>query len=145
MKLQFTSKSKEIAKKFAEHIKAERKLDSATLEKDGVYTVEYSIANCCEVKTEPCSPTYEDLSNVVNYVMREMQYQVNWLSAEISYLFEAMYKHSQGHLPPISGAEKMKKAIEVLGIGGDYDVQKPIIYASAKHGVSMDVDISFKK
>jgi hypothetical protein len=148
MKIQFTAKNKALAEKFANHIKAERNLDSATTEKDGKFFVEYSIADYCEKTTscEPCAPTMEDLSRLANFLFQEMQYQMNWLWAEIDWIANRLYKHeSNGHLPPINGAEKMKKAIDVLGIGGDYEVQKPVIYASTRLGQSIEVDLSAKK
>ncbi len=155
MKLQFISKSKAVAEKFSKHIKTDRQLDSETVEKDGQFTVEYSIADYCDNKTtmaggvscEPCGPSWDDLSNLAQYIFREMQYQTNWLSAELSYLEHAFYSHQKGHLPPISGAEKMQKALTVLGIGEDYEVQKPVVWvqASLGGGRSLEVDFSAKK
>jgi len=135
MKLQYKSKFEKFAKDFATHIKAERQLDSTITEQDGVYTVEYSIADYCGEKSEsgdkPCNPTFDDLSRWARYIFDEIQYQSNWFAARISYVENEFYRHiSSGHLPPIEGPEKMQKAIDALGIGGDYKVEKRTVYAS---------------
>ncbi len=146
MKLQFTSKDAKIAASFANHLKAERSLASTTTVSDkGIHTVEYSIADCCVPTKEPCSPTYADLSNVVSYVLKEMQYQNNWLSSQISYLSEQFYQHSKGHLPPIMGAEKMENALKTLGVGGDYEVRKPVLYSQASLRGGIEVDFPHAK
>lgn len=141
MKLQFKSKFEKIAKEFAAHIKAERQLESTIAEKDGSYTVEYSIADYCGEKVSdsctPCAPTYDDLSRVASYILQEVQYQTNWLYARIAGLENEFYGHVyNGHLPPIQGPEKMAKAISVLGLDGDYEVKKRQVYAS-----TLDIDL----
>ena len=147
MKFTFVSQSKESAEKFSAHIKSERKLDSSVTEKDGKFHVEYSIADCCydQPKTGECctpTPSYDDLSRMASYIFKEMQYQMNWLWAEISYLRNSFYQHvDNGHLPPIKGAEKMEKALTALGIGGDYEVKKPVIYSSASTGKGILLDL----
>lgn len=149
MKFQFTSKSKDSATKFASHIKAERGLDSSVSEKDGKFFVEYSTADCCyeqpAVSTStPCGPTYEDLHHLASYIVRELQYQTNWLWAELDYLSDTFYKHKQGHIPPINGAEKMKKALSTLGIAEDYEIIKPVIFASKNEDLNLDFPESKK-
>lgn len=141
MKLQFVSQSKNVAEKFAEHIKTERSLSSTITEKDKVYTVEYSIADYCQKDAACCEPKpicQEDLSQLAGYIFREMQYQNNWLLGIITSLENAFYNHiTRGHLPPIEGPEKMEKAIEALGISGDYKVEKRVVWAS-----EMEFDIT---
>jgi len=143
MKFTFASQTKEQAEKFAGHIKAERQIDSSISEKDGKFFVEYSLADCCYDKPTsscetPCTPSYDDLSRVTSYIFKEMQYQVNWLWAEIQYISSRFYAHQEGHLPPIKGADKMEKALNTLGIGGDYEVIKPVVYARANGGLEVD-------
>jgi|SRR6478736_10528209 len=156
MKFKFTSKSKAQAEKFQKYIKADRNLDATLAEKDSKFHVEYSIADYC-----PSTPSTTEahceyvkvddlqclLSQYAQYFYQEMQYQFNWVWSELEYIEQAFYNHQKGHLPPISGAEKMQKALDVLGVGGDYEVQKPIVWvqASKKQGASVEVDISAKK
>lgn len=57
--------------------------------------------------------------------------QVRYIYQELSYMREALYGHiSNGHLPPIEGAERLSKALKVLGLDGDYEVKKQVIYAN---------------
>jgi len=138
MKFQFTSKSKAVAEKFAQSIKADRNIDSSLTEKDGTVTVEYSTADYAEPAREATAVTYADLESMCSYLYREMQYQTNWLSSAVSELDNALWKHrTEGHLPAIIGPEKMQKAIEALGLAGDYEVQKRVVYAS---NASIEVD-----
>jgi hypothetical protein len=100
--------------------------------------------DCGEPDYMEADDVMEMLCEFSNYFYNEMQYQMNWVWAELDYIENAFYKHvSQGHLPPINGAEKMQKALDALGIGSDYEVQKPIIYAAKSN--SFEVDISAKK
>jgi len=89
----------------------------------------------------------ELLHEYAHYFYQEMQYQMNWVWAELDYLAQSLYNHQKGHLPPINGAEKMQKALDVLGIGSDYEVQKPIVWvqASKSSPASLEIDISAKK
>lgn len=167
MKLKFTSQSKATAEKFQKYIKTDRNLDSTITDKDGKFYVEYSVANVkmpakkvtanmitpdkCDTAgvamvEQPQYMEYDEvmdcMSELASYFYQEMQYQMNWIWAEIDYIENAFYQHvSSGHLPPINGADKMTKALDVLGLSGDYQVQKPIIYASVKNKVpTMDLD-----
>ncbi len=163
MKFKFTSKSKSQAEKFQKYIKADRNLESTISDKDGKFYVEYSIA---EIKLPEkkvvanigdnsvcASPQYMDYEEVMccmndfaSYFFQEMQYQFNWVWAEIDYIENAFYQHvSNGHLPAINGAEKMEKALTALGIGGDYEVKKPVVYANTKYGTTAEVDITASK
>lgn len=104
------------------------------------------LQKCCEEEEEEGvdeEDVQEMLSQMANYIFREMQYQTNWLAAEIAYIENALYKHvSSGHLPPINGADKLQKALEVLGISGDYEVRKPVVFASTRNGIEASVDIT---
>ncbi len=164
MKFKFTSKSKTQAEKFQKYIKADRNLESTISDKEGKFYVEYSVAdikfpakkaeaNMMEPTkcADSCTPQYMEydevmccLSDLASYFYQEMQYQMNWIWSELDYIENAFYKHvSSGHLPPINGAEKMQNALTALGLGGDYEVQKPVIYASKTD--SFEVDFSAKK
>ena len=62
-----------------------------------------------------------------SYLQNSMEY----LNQRISDLWQQLFAHiDNGHLPPIEGADKMKKALKVLGLDGDYQVQPKVIYSS---------------
>lgn len=79
-------------------------------------------------------PSYEDLYKEADALWRQiadmrasMDDALYKMRREIYDMFS---QHIDGHLPPVMGPEKMQKAIEALGIGGDYQVQKRYVYAS---------------
>ncbi len=83
-------------------------------------------------------------SSFATYIFNEMQYQMNWMSSQIDSIANAFYQHtSNGHLPPINGADKMNGALKALGIAGDYQVQKPIVYASTSKTKVPTMDLDF--
>lgn len=149
MKFNFTSKSETLAKKFQDSIKKDRNLESSIFEKDGIFTIEYSIAGMMdeEEKKKDCSSetqefaTKEGVMNMVSMLVSEMDYQRNWLLNEIDSIAKAFYMHLDGHLPAIKGAEKMQNAINTLGIGGDYEIRKSTIWASRKDSQVIDVSL----
>ena len=64
----------------------------------------------------------------------------------ISYLEDGFYDwaydhQSNGHLPKILGAGKMEKALDKLGLSDDYDVRKPVVYASISNGKGLTAEI----
>lgn len=153
MKFKFTSKSKQVAEKFQQYIKADRNVESSLVEKDNKFHVEYSVADYCETKTADANCEYlklcdfqDVMSRYAQYFFQEMQYQFNWVWAEIDNLYSAFYDHKKGHLPPINGAEKMEKALTALGIAEDYEVMKPIVWvqASRRNPAGIEIDISAK-
>lgn len=78
---------------------------------------------------ESCSK--EDLNQVVDVVYRISENLYAYISRIDEYYWKMFSEHtSNGHLPPILGAEKMDAALKTLGINKDYDVQKKVIYAS---------------
>lgn len=160
MKFKFTSKNKSFAEKFQQYIKADRDLDSSLEEKDGKFYVEYSIADysqdTCEKNKaddgEECEFIKKDdlrcmFSAFSQYLLKEVQYQMNWVYSELEYLEERFYNHKKGHLPPINGAEKMQNALDALGIGQDYEVRKPVVWvqASNKSSPTLEIDLSANK
>ena len=158
MKFIFTATNKSQAEKFQSHIKTDRSLESTVAEKDGKFLVEYSIPDVSFASTDLIKAEDEEgekeesvckedvqemLSSLAQYLYKEIQYQFNWIWSEVAYLENAFYKHaSNGHLPPIVGADKLQKALEILGVGGDYEVRKSVIYAATKNGTQIDVDIT---
>ena len=67
-----------------------------------------------------------------SYMLNDLSYQFQYLQQSISDLYATLYKHMDPstHLPSVSGADQMQKAVDALGLGGSYDVQKRVIYAS---------------
>lgn len=62
------------------------------------------------------------------------------------HLYKTISDHNAGHLPKILGAEKMQNALEVLGIDGDYELEKPTIYVRANQGGNIfDIDLKLSK
>jgi hypothetical protein len=55
--------------------------------------------------------------------------------------YNMMSAHKDGHLPPINGPEKMNKALSVLGLDGDYQVEKRTIYASKNRRLN-DIEVT---
>jgi len=92
-----------------------------------------------EIKANPAEITNLD---EVRSCLDSMNYKFSYLVDEINYIYkytqrleELFYQHiTNGHIPPISGPEKMSKAIKVLGLDGDYEVNKKQIWAS-KNGI----------
>jgi hypothetical protein len=95
---------------------------------------------------------------VANLSSDELDERMSYVWRDISALYEKIYqlrndlyneiytfinKHEEGHLPKIQGPEKMQKAIEAIGLGGDYEVMKRVIYAS--NGARDEEVIEFRK
>ena len=142
MKFSFNFKNESLASKFQEALK-ERNAESieSTVSEDGTISVSYAISNCEEVKSscdeeDVDKKIYSALSEFAEYFMREMQWQVNWLTSEIDYLYSMMYEHKQGHLPKVNSPSQMEAALKVLGLDGDYDVMKKVVYA--KNGMKIN-------
>lgn len=67
----------------------------------------------------------------------------NYIDNTVEYIYEWIHEHQEGHLPKINGADRMTKALDVLGISGDYIVEKPIIWA--KNGNSITATVEYIK
>jgi hypothetical protein len=64
--------------------------------------------------------------------IENIKWTIAWLRDDIYSLHDRYANHTQkGHIPPILGADKMEKALKVLSMDKDYEVQKPVIYARA--------------
>lgn len=104
----------------------------------------------CEEEEEEVSK--EDLENVTSMLYSNLDYIYNILdkmSERIwkteDRIYEVFYDHLKGHLPPILSVEQLQKAIETLGIGGDYKVEKKTIYASDGSVEKLVLEIPVKK
>lgn len=95
---------------------------------------EDSSKECC------CCEHCNQKDEYLYYLVSNLAWQIDYLSSNF---YSYASTHSQGHLPPINGADKMEQALKKLGIDGDYNVVKPTIYASNKverHGKLFDID-----
>ena len=94
----------------------------ASLEEAKAYRVEKTALAFIDCGEPTCS-----CSNDVSY----LQSRIESISRDYYDLWGKLYDHmSNGHIPQITGAEKMAKALKALGLEGDFDVQKKVIYAS---------------
>jgi hypothetical protein len=57
---------------------------------------------------------------------------------------DALYEHKKGHLPPILGAERMNRALEAVGLDGDYKAEPKEIYANSKYNVKAGKNSQFE-
>lgn len=85
------------------------------------YKQKFIKADGQELCEEPEKDEY--LYSLVNYLFSYIE------SLEMAFS-KYSYRHAEGHLPPILGAEKMQTALNKLGVGEDYEIRKPVIYAS---------------
>lgn len=59
-----------------------------------------------------------------------IEYRIQSVRRDIENLYTRFWEHQDGHLPKIVGAANMEKALEALGLAGDYKVEKRTIYAN---------------
>lgn len=80
-----------------------------------------------KMEEEDDSVSEEDLKSLAEY----LNYRIDSVNRELERLYTRFWEHAgNGHLPPIVGAEQMTKALEALGLAGDYKVEKKTIYAT---------------
>lgn len=109
--------------------------------KKGEKAAKASIGDCIEVElrveaeVEEPEVTQEDL-NWINQ-------RIDWAREEIDGLYNMLYRHMDGHLPAIVGADKMNTALEALGLANDYKVEKKTIYAN--DGTVANVEWTLRK
>lgn len=156
MKRVLKFKNESMAKRFFDHMQAsdenlnvewDKNEESEEIEVKYELPVPSLKAEASEAKEDDYITSehfYNTLSRFFQDVHENMRYELNWLASEVRYLEEAFYKHNKGHLPPIKSAGKMEKALNTLGIGEDYEVEKKRIFASAsidtKNG-SVEIDL----
>ena len=78
-----------------------------------------------------CEPefNYEDAYCALCDSLQYIQYRFDSLYSMYDSLWTRLYEHTQNHLPAPKGAEQLQKAIDSLGWGGEYEVQKTVLYA----------------
>lgn len=150
--MKFKFREKEAAEAFASDN------GGSVSELDGIFFVEqgdFSARAFCEETQSKCKKEKamgeeveeEDDENEMYEILDAMsQYFAQRFDLCLKYIYEleeAIWKHKHdGHIPPIHGAEKMKNALNALGIGGDYEVSKPVVWVSAKNG-GREMEIEF--
>jgi len=96
-------------------------------------------------ETEDDGPDMEDCMAAINSLYSYVSSVQSYAYKVEDQLFKMMYQHNEGHLPPIIGAEKLNKALKVLGMDGDYKVQPKTIYASeTKKGTVSTFEVECK-
>jgi uncharacterized membrane protein YkoI len=103
-------------------------LSASMEEKDGEISVAYeSPAMCGDKETKAVS--MEDVYAMVSSVAREYEYQLKWMREDMSYTRDTLYKHvNNGHIPAITDAGIMKKALKSLGLEDSYQVSTPTVF-----------------
>lgn len=79
---------------------------------------------CCE----KCAELEWQLKSLNDY----LNYRADYARQDIETLFSIISKHFDGHLPNPQGASQMQKAIDALGLSGDFEVIKKPIFASMR-------------
>ncbi len=95
-----------------------------------------------KVKADNNSPTPDDCMDTMWSLFSNIHARIDRV---VGAMYDYQDNHQKGHLPPITGPDKMTKAIKTLGMEGDYSVMKPTIYASkiiaGRLGKTLEVDI----
>jgi Mg2+ and Co2+ transporter CorA len=82
-----------------------------------------------ELEQEP-DDTEDKLSEMSDMMYKMVEGIYRYVSEIESSMWNYQYNHANGHIPPIVGAEKMNKALKVLGLDGDYEASPKVIMAS---------------
>ena len=94
-----------------------------------------------ENEDEMC-PGCESLKAEQDHFYYLLQNIGSYLNNLESMFYTYVSNHQNGHLPPIVGAEKMAGALKSLGVDKDYEVRKPVIYASEIEDKNDTISIS---
>ena len=73
---------------------------------------------------DECEPPKDD------YLYWVTDYTLRYLGQLEGAFYKYTWEHQEGHIPKIVGAEKLQGALKALGLDKDYEVRKPVIYAS---------------
>ena len=87
-------------------------------------------------------PKMCEMMDSVYSMMEYCHRRINYLSQDI---YGYISEHNSSHLPPILGPGRMAKAIKVLGLNDDYQVQPRVLYASTKNGPVVELNYSKDK
>ena len=81
------------------------------------------------------TPNHDQMKDLEDLIFRMTQYTHERINKLEDRIYEYMYIHSKGHIPPVSGTDKMENVLKILLLDKDYQVFKPMIAAaSAKYG-----------
>jgi hypothetical protein len=102
---------------------------TASIEKNGEeISIAYDSPAMVSDKPEQYMTTAEAYSMMKNYAS-EYEYQMKWMREDLGYMRENLFKHiNNGHLPAISDAGMMKKALKSLGLEDSYEVKTPAVF-----------------
>lgn len=101
-----------------------------------------AIGSGCSVEVEVKSEdavSRDEMKSFGEYI----DYRIRSIREDISNLYNRFWEHQEGHLPKIVGAANMEKALEAIGLAGDYKVEKRTIYAN--DGTVSSVEWNMKK
>lgn len=80
-----------------------------------------------------CATPNPDLSNQIWDICYNM---MDGLRQYVYTIADDLSRHcSDGHIPPIRGAERMNKALKAVGLDGDYKAEPREIYANSKYEI----------
>lgn len=130
------------------NLEDKNKITAAKTEFDAkIQEIKDKVAVAETVVAHPSGPTfnYEDaycqLCNQIEY----LDYRFKNIYSAIERLWDSHYEHQKGHLPSVSSPAEMQKAIDKLGLGDSYVVEKRHIYASNGDQVGLSLDIRLKE
>jgi hypothetical protein len=87
-----------------------------------------------EVETENESEEGDDMEEMIkkelDYVHQRIRNLYSYVENLYNNILNQFYQHQQGHLPKMQSAEQLEKALKVLGLDKEYQVEKKTIYAS---------------
>jgi len=151
MKEKLSFKTEATAKRLVDFLENEHKIKASIQKENEKFVVQYDIP-----RTESLGNDHLDNEDAkMDGKMRDMMFEfeerimgrmrriMDFMFEEINFLQNKLFDHlHSGHIPPIKGASKMKNALEVLGLGDDFEVVKPRITASIKNNKSI-IEVDF--
>lgn len=93
---------------------------------------------------EMCSKkeAYQMFSRVMDNVYSMVDNCHARISAVDNWHYTNAAEHSKNHMPPFKSATQLKAFLKTCGMEDDYEVQKPVIYASNQRGLEVTLDYS---
>ena len=80
-----------------------------------------------EIKAD--APDNQSLYDMMCSIMDNMDARMRYVWEAINYSDERYYKHLKGHIPSLSPSQ-LQKVLDKTGLGDDFKIEKPIIWAS---------------
>jgi hypothetical protein len=107
--------------------------------------VDEDLKKLSEIKADDFNDKMDCLRCEVEYLYSAIRNMYAYTSQVEQAFYNYIYEHKEGHLPKIQGADKMKNALEALGLDADYEVVKPVIFANTKKGLQATLTFQKKK